>query len=160
MSTNEENLSRVYTINLGRAWLTPQYKRTDRVINMIREFAQKHMKSADIKLDQDLNRQIWSRGKTNPPRKIRVKMVKDEDGIVVVSGYEDLVVSETKTSPSPAGSAKPEEVQAETKQAESKEETRPENKTGEIKAQSETVGQEENKTLPDTKAKPRKKSEK
>ena len=84
-----ENLTRVYTINLGRAWLTPQYKRTDRVINMIREFATKHMKSDEIKLEQDLNRQIWSRGKTNPPRKVRVKMVKDEDGVVTVSLYED-----------------------------------------------------------------------
>jgi large subunit ribosomal protein L31e len=90
MATVEENLTRVYTINLGRAWLTPQYRRTDRVVNMIREFAEKHMKSDEIKLEQDLNRQIWSRGKTNPPRKVRVKMVKDEDGVVTVSLYEDL----------------------------------------------------------------------
>ena len=90
-----ENLTRVYTINLGRAWLTPQYKRTDRVINMIREFATKHMKSDEIKLEQDLNRQIWSRGKTNPPRKVRVKMVKDEDGVVTVSLYEDQPATET-----------------------------------------------------------------
>jgi large subunit ribosomal protein L31e len=90
MATVEENLTRVYTINLGRAWLTPQHKRTDRVVNMIREFAEKHMKSDEIKLEQDLNRQIWSRGKTNPPRKVRVKMVKDEDGVVTVSLYEEL----------------------------------------------------------------------
>jgi large subunit ribosomal protein L31e len=89
MATVEENLTRVYTINLGRAWLTPEHKRTDRVVNMIREFATKHMKSDEIKLEQDLNRQIWSRGKTNPPRKVRVKMVKDEDGVVTVSLYED-----------------------------------------------------------------------
>lgn len=48
------------------------------------------MKSDDIKLDQDLNRQIWTRGKTHPPRKVRVKMVKDEDGVVTVSLYEDV----------------------------------------------------------------------
>jgi large subunit ribosomal protein L31e len=90
MATVEENLTRVYTINLGRAWLTPEHKRTDRVINMIREFATKHMKSDEIKLEQDLNRQIWARGKTNPPRKVRVKMVKDEDGVVTVSLYEDV----------------------------------------------------------------------
>jgi large subunit ribosomal protein L31e len=90
MATVEENLTRVYTINLGRAWLTPAHKRTDRVINMIREFATKHMKSVEIKLEQDLNRQIWTRGKTHPPRKVRVKMVKDEDGVVTVSLYEDV----------------------------------------------------------------------
>src|SRR5919197_1142191 len=90
MTTLEDSVTRVYTINLGKAWITPQYRRTDRVVNMIREFARKHMKSDEIKLDQDLNRQIWSRGKTNPPRKVRVKMVKDEDGAVTVSLYEDL----------------------------------------------------------------------
>ena|SRR5918911_2236575 len=90
MAAAEESLTRVYTINLGKAWITPQYRRTDRVVNMIREFATRHMKANDIKLDQDLNRQVWSRGKTNPPRKLRVKMVKDEDGVVTVSLYEDL----------------------------------------------------------------------
>jgi large subunit ribosomal protein L31e len=97
MSEIEENLTRVYTINLGKAWITPQYKRTDRVINMIKEFAKKHMKSEEIKIDQDLNRQIWKRGKTNPPRKVRVKMVKDEDGMVIVSSYEDAMKTESNT---------------------------------------------------------------
>jgi large subunit ribosomal protein L31e len=99
MSQIDENLTRVYTINLGRAWITPQHKRTDRVINMIKEFAKKHMKSEEIKIDQDLNRQIWKRGKTNPPRKVRVKMVKDDNGIVIVSSYEEAI----KTAPT-AGS--------------------------------------------------------
>lgn len=105
----EGNLDRVYTIDLGKAWLTPQYKRTDRVVNMIREFASKHMKSDEIKLDQDLNRQIWSRGKTNPPRKVRVKMVKDEDGAVTISLYEDLPVPAEKPAEAeqPAPAAEP-----------------------------------------------------
>jgi large subunit ribosomal protein L31e len=102
MATTKENITRVYTINLGKAWITPQHKRTDRVVNMIREFAEKHMKSSEIKLDQDLNRQIWSRGKTNPPRKVRVKMVKDEDGTVTVSLYEDLPAEAIPTIETPA----------------------------------------------------------
>ncbi|HEY7082177.1 MAG TPA: 50S ribosomal protein L31e [Nitrososphaeraceae archaeon] len=89
MSSSEESESRVYTINLGKAWITPSYKRTDRVINMIREFAIKHMKTEDVKLDQDLNRHVWSNGKTNPPRKVRVKMVKDENDTLVVSLFEE-----------------------------------------------------------------------
>jgi large subunit ribosomal protein L31e len=97
MATIEETTTRVYTINLGKAWITPEHKRTDRVVNMIREFAQKHMKSNEIKLDQDLNRQLWSRGKTNPPRKVRVKMVKEEGGTVTVSLYEDLPATTTTT---------------------------------------------------------------
>jgi large subunit ribosomal protein L31e len=98
MATIEESTTRVYTINLGKAWITPQHKRTDRVVNMIREFAEKHMKSNEVKLDQDLNRQLWSRGKTNPPRKVRVKMVKEEGGTVTVSLYEDLPAASTATT--------------------------------------------------------------
>ena len=32
------------------------------------------------------------RGKTNPPRKVRVRIVKDEDDQVIVSLYEDIVI--------------------------------------------------------------------
>jgi large subunit ribosomal protein L31e len=111
MATIEETTTRVYTINLGKAWITPEHKRTDRVVNMIREFAEKHMKSNEIKLDQDLNRQLWSRGKTNPPRKVRVKMVKEEDGTVTVSLYEDLPAASTTTTTTetPATAEKKEE---------------------------------------------------
>ena len=107
MATIEETTTRVYTINLGKAWITPEHKRTDRVVNMIREFAEKHMKSHEIKLDQDLNRQLWSRGKTNPPRKVRVKMVKEEGGTVTVSLYEDLPAA-TTTIETPATAEKKE----------------------------------------------------
>ena len=123
----EENLTRVYTINLGRAWLTPEYKRTDRVINIIREFAEKHMKSSDVKLDQDLNRQVWTRGKTNPPRKVRVKMVKDEDDVVTVSLYEEPVES------APAAEEKP---------AEAKVEAPSEEKPAEVEAKAEAEREE------------------
>src|ERR671920_1904406 len=91
MSNVEETIARIYTINFSKAWLTPKHKRTDRVVNMIKEFAIKHMKSSQIKIDQDLNRYIWQKGKTNPPRKVRVRLVKDEDDQVIVSLYEDIV---------------------------------------------------------------------
>jgi large subunit ribosomal protein L31e len=140
MATVEENITRVYTINLGKAWISPQHRRTDRVVNMIREFATKHMKSTEIKLDQDLNRQIWSRGKTNPPRKVRVKMVKDEGGTVTVSLYEDLpeaAAATTTTTESGGATATVETKEsdirapAETKIAEqSKEETKTEAASG------------------------------
>ncbi|HYO06950.1 MAG TPA: 50S ribosomal protein L31e [Phototrophicaceae bacterium] len=91
MSNVEETIARIYTINFSKAWLTPKHKRTDRVVNMIKEFAIKHMKSSQIKIDQELNRYIWEKGKTNPPRKVRVRIVKDEDDHVIVSLYEDAI---------------------------------------------------------------------
>jgi large subunit ribosomal protein L31e len=96
--SSEEYETRIDTVNVGRAWITPRYRRTDRVINMIREFAKKSMKSDEVKLDQDLNRQIWKRGRTNPPRKVRVKLVKDEDGTVVVSLYDEATKDEQNKS--------------------------------------------------------------
>jgi len=103
MSTVEDTLARIYTINFSKAWLTPKHKRTDRVVNMIKEFAIKHMNSSQIKIDQELNRYIWERGKTNPPRKVRVRIVKDEDDQVIVSLYQDIVIesdSQPKTETS------------------------------------------------------------
>lgn len=93
---SEEELSRVYTINLSKAWLTPRIRRTKRAINMIREFAQRHMKSDDVKIDRSLNEVMWERGIRKPPRKIRVKMVKDEDDVVTVSLYSEEVKEEEK----------------------------------------------------------------
>jgi large subunit ribosomal protein L31e len=56
---------------------------------MIKEFAEHHMKTEQIKIDQELSQQVWKRGIRSPPRKIRVKMAKTEDGYVMVSPYED-----------------------------------------------------------------------
>ena len=49
------------------------------------------MKNDNVKIDQELNQQIWKRGKTNPPRKIRIKMSVD-DNMVLVSSYQDLII--------------------------------------------------------------------
>lgn len=138
----EENLTRVYTINLGRAWITPEHKRTDRVVNIIREFAEKHMKSSEVKLDQDLNRQVWARGKTNPPRKVRVKMVKDEDDVVTVSLYEEPGESAPET---PTVEEKPAETKTEETSTEKVEET-PEVKAELEPAKAETKAEEPAKT--------------
>ncbi len=83
---SEEN-TRIYTVNLAKAWDTPKYRRTDRVINIIKEFTRRHMQTNKVKVDQDLNRHIWSRGKKNPPRKIRLRMIKEDDDTVVVSSF-------------------------------------------------------------------------
>lgn len=109
MSNVEETIARIYTINFSKAWLTPKHKRTDRVVNMIKEFAIKHMKSPHIKIDQELNRYIWEKGKTNPPRKVRVRIVKDEDDQVIVSLYEDIL-----NEPSSSSSAEAAELKSDT----------------------------------------------
>lgn len=80
-----EPVSRIYTVPLARAWISPRHHRAVRAINMIKEFARKHMKSEEIKIDEELNHLIWERGIRFPPRRVAVKMEKDEDGVVTVS---------------------------------------------------------------------------
>ena len=58
------------------------------------------MKSSQVKIDQELNRYIWEKGKTNPPRKVRVRIVKDDDEQVIVSLYEDVILdTESRDKP-------------------------------------------------------------
>jgi large subunit ribosomal protein L31e len=85
MSDQEIEVERVYTVPLSRAWIAARHRRTKRAVNILREFAVHHMKSSEIKIDTELNEELWKRGITKPPRRITVKMEKDEDGLVTVS---------------------------------------------------------------------------
>jgi len=72
----------VYIIPLREARRMPRWKRANGAIKDVRNYLAKHMKSADVKLDKGINEQIWSRGSTKPPSKIRVRAMKMEDGQV------------------------------------------------------------------------------
>ncbi len=93
-----QELERVYTIPLGKVLLSQSQHRAVRAINMIREFARKHMKTQEIKIDEEVAHLIWSKGVRSPPRKIRVKLTKTDDGYILVTNYEDDVESTEKDS--------------------------------------------------------------
>jgi large subunit ribosomal protein L31e len=87
-----------YTIPLRRAWIMPPRKRAPRAIRIIKSFVEKHMKIGVKKeeeeteeekeerliISSELNERIWLRGIEKPPRKIKVRVVKDSEGIVTV----------------------------------------------------------------------------
>ena len=89
-----QELERVYTIPLGKVLLSPNTHRAVRAINMIKEFARHHMKTYTVKIDEEISHIIWARGVRSPPRKIRVKMTKTDEGYILVTPYEDEVESE------------------------------------------------------------------
>ena len=89
-----QELERVYTIPLGKVLLSANTHRAVRAINMIKEFARRHMKTYTIKIDEEISHIIWARGVRSPPRKIRVKMTKTDEGYILVTPYEDEVESE------------------------------------------------------------------
>ena len=93
-----QELERVYTIPLGKVLLSQSQHRAVRAINMIREFARKHMKTQEIKIDEEVAHLIWSKGVRSPPRKIRVRMTKTDDGYILVTNYEEGAESDEKDS--------------------------------------------------------------
>ena len=82
-----EEVERIITIPMRATKMAPRTKRAARAIKEIRDNIARHMK-ADVEkiwVDTSLNEKIWERGIQNPPRKITVKAVKFEDGLVEVS---------------------------------------------------------------------------
>ena len=53
---------RVYTINLGKVLLSPDNQRAKRAINMIKEFTRHHMKTEEVKIEEDVSHLIWAHG--------------------------------------------------------------------------------------------------
>ena len=92
-----QELERVYTIPLGKVKLSQSQHRAVRAINMIREFARHHMKVETIKIDEELAREMWARGVRNPPRKVRVRMSKTDEGYILVTKYDED--AESKVAP-------------------------------------------------------------
>ncbi|MEO9307889.1 MAG: 50S ribosomal protein L31e [Nitrososphaera sp.] len=138
MST--EATERIYTINLGKVLLSPNNQRAKRAINMIREFAIKHMKSENIKIEEEISHLVWARGIRHPPRKIRVKITKD-DGNVIVSKYqEEKKAEETKSEKKSDNKKKSDKSKKEEKKVEEKKEDKKEKveKKAEEKKESKT----------------------
>ncbi len=78
-------VERIYTVPLGRAWIAPRYRRAEKAITVLRKFIDRHMKPEDVVIETAVNEEIWKNGIQNPPRKIRLKMSKDDEGVVTVS---------------------------------------------------------------------------
>jgi large subunit ribosomal protein L31e len=95
--TEEEEIveERIYTIPLRRAWIAPRKKRAPRAMRIVRSFIQRHMKvETEVKgeeeeegrlvISNEVNEKLWSRGIEKPPRNIRVRAVKDKEGVVTL----------------------------------------------------------------------------
>lgn len=87
---------RIYTIPLRRAWIAPRKKRTPRAVRMVKSFVQRHMKietgvkgeeeeeEGRLVISNEVNEKLWGRGIEKPPRNIRVRAVKDKEGVVTL----------------------------------------------------------------------------
>ncbi len=86
---------KTYTIPLSKALIMPPRKRAPRAMHMIRTYIIKHMKiptrpqeedetPPTLTITKEVNEHIWQKGIEKPPRKIRVRATKDNEGNVTV----------------------------------------------------------------------------
>ena len=76
-------LERTYIIPLQSSILkVPMYKRAKKAVKTVKEFLTKHMKAKEVKLGDNLNKEIWKHGIKNPPHKVKVLTSRDSEGIV------------------------------------------------------------------------------
>jgi len=75
---------RIYTIPLRDAWKAPWTDRAPTAVKIVRRFIERHLgvKSEEdgrIRISEELNRLIWSRGREKPPRRVKVRVVREEN---------------------------------------------------------------------------------
>jgi len=83
-SRTKDVVAREYTINLHKALHSVSFKkRAPKAVTAVKKFAQKMMKTDDVRIDVKLNKHIWSKGIRNVPDRIRIKISRktndDED---------------------------------------------------------------------------------
>ncbi len=90
------NLERIYTIPLGDAYLRVRNKRAKRAIAFVRAFALRHMKALAVSISQGTNSLVFRDGMQKPPRRIKVRIVKADDGNAKVwlIGEEEKIKAE------------------------------------------------------------------
>lgn len=80
----EIELERVYTIPIKKTKV-PDRKRTKRAVKEVKKFVKNHVNADDVVIRQDVNQKIWEKGYKKPPKKVRVKVSRDEEGKAFVS---------------------------------------------------------------------------
>jgi len=76
---------RIYTIPLRHVHVvTPRGRRAPRSVRDVRAYIARHMRSEEVSISNEVNELLWSRSINKPPRRIKVRAVKDKEGKVVV----------------------------------------------------------------------------
>jgi large subunit ribosomal protein L31e len=76
---------RIYTVPLRHTWVvTARGKRAPRAARDVRAFVARHMKAEEVAVSDEVNAALWKRGINKPPRKIKIRAVKDKEGKVII----------------------------------------------------------------------------
>jgi large subunit ribosomal protein L31e len=139
-------LERIYTVPLGDAFEAPRNKRAPKAVKLLRAFITRHMKAEGrrIVLSENLNMFIWERSIQKPPRRVKVRLIKEESEVRAYLADEKIE------------EPKKEEAKKEEKPEAKKEEKAPEKKAPEKK---EEKPKQEEKKAPEKKEEPPPKKE-
>ncbi|MET1102341.1 MAG: 50S ribosomal protein L31e [Pyrodictiaceae archaeon] len=71
----------IYVIPLGRVYWGRRTNRAARAVKFVRKFIARHfgVEPSRVKIHNNLNEFIWSRSIEKPPRRVKVKAVKDPE---------------------------------------------------------------------------------
>ena len=78
---------RVLTVPLRKISAGASHERADAAMRLIREHLSRHFKVDNdaVRLDPSINEAVWARGRSKPPRKLRIRAARfDEAGEHVV----------------------------------------------------------------------------
>ncbi len=90
---------RLFTIPLRKEFLkAPIYKRSSKAVKAVKYFISRHMKAKDVKVGEELNLLLWSRGRKNPPSKVKVKSM-IVDGVAFVDVPEAVLTNINEKMP-------------------------------------------------------------
>ena len=80
MSTSDFE-ERVVTVPLRGANDRASHERADRAVKIVRQHLAKQFRVEleEVRLDASINEAIWARGRSNPPRKLRVRAARFEE---------------------------------------------------------------------------------
>ncbi|MEW5936862.1 MAG: 50S ribosomal protein L31e [Candidatus Thermoplasmatota archaeon] len=88
MAEEEEGMERrTLVVPLRDVKSVPRTKRAQIAIKVLKRHVARHMKAEEdaVLIWHTVNEKIWARGRERPPARIRVEVVKFEDGMVEVS---------------------------------------------------------------------------
>jgi large subunit ribosomal protein L31e len=88
---------KIFTVNLKKEFMkNARWKRSSRASREIRRFLERNMKSENVKIDSSINKAIWVSGDQKPPKKLKIRAVKDDDGKVTAELFGATVEQPTE----------------------------------------------------------------
>ena len=102
-----DKFERMYTIPLADAHLTTRVKATNRAVKLVQAFIKRHAKvdEKNVRLSGNLNHFLWANGRKKPPRRVKIKLIKEND--MARAYLHDEKIEEKKVEKKDEKNAKP-----------------------------------------------------